>query len=206
MGRNIIYVYKGIKLDSKEELHVARWLEELKKVGLVLDWKRADSIKVTTGLKKTWVKETQLKTKLKLEEKNDVLLRPSVYTPDFNVTFTSKGLKLFVGILDVKEYIPNKLFYKTLNINVLLEIKPIFDKNNMERLFRLNQKFIWETQKTFVNLVEPISLFKKTFIPLESIPDFKFKRNTKTRNIGDWKLDFKPLTLKDFLHESNIHR
>jgi len=210
MGRKIIthkttLVYNGIKFDSDEEVFVAMWLQELQDAGFVKRWSRAElPYHMTAGLKRNYIKETQLKTKLKRETRTQTLLRPSEYTPDFIVNFTEEGKQLFVCSLEPENiFIPNMLFYKN-TPGVILEVKPSFDQNNMERLFVLNQKFLWEKEKIFVNLVEPVALFEKTFIPLAAIPYFQYKVVTKKliakgKKKGDWKLNFEPRTLKQYL-------
>ena len=198
-------VYNGIKFDSDEEVYVAMWLQELLEAGLIARWSKTDiTFHMTAGLKREYIKETQLKTKLKRETKIQTLLRPSEYTPDFIVNFTQEGHLLMVGSLSPESiFIPDLLFYKN-TPGVVLEVKPTFDQNNMERLFKLNQKFLWEKDKIFVNLVEPVALFKKTFIPSHAIPYFQYKVVTKKliakgKKKGDWKLDFIPKTLKQYL-------
>lgn len=193
-------VYNGVKCDSDEEVFVAMWLQELKEADYIKCWTKTEMpFPMTQGLKRNYIKETQLKTKLKQEIKTNILLRPSEYTPDFIVNFTKKGVDKFVGLLEpANGFKPGMLFYKN-TPGVILEVKPTFDQNNMERLFKLNQKFLWEKDKIFVNLVEPVALFEKTFIPLAAIPYFQYKRGTKTKNVGDWKFDFEPKTLTQYL-------
>jgi hypothetical protein len=48
---------------------------------------------------------------------------------------------------------------------VLIEIKPIFDQNNMTRLAIINQKWVMEKHGLFVNIVIPDKLFENTFTP-----------------------------------------
>lgn len=194
-------VYTGVKFDSDEEVFVAMWLEELKEAGYVKSWdKTLEPIELTPGFKLIYDKTTILKTKTKTERKEHVLLRPSEYTPDFKVYWTLNGWLTFnSGIysdVDIK-----KTFFTRGGVAhpTYIEVKPSFDQNNMERLFRNNQKFVWYKHQIFVNLVEPVSLFKKTFLPLQAAPYFKYKRPTKTKNKGDWKFDFVPKTLKEFL-------
>lgn len=211
MGRTIIknkttLVYKGVKFDSDEEVFVAMWLQELQDAGFVKRWSRAElPYHMTEGLKRNWVKKTQLKTKVRLDTKTDVLLRPSEYTPDFIVNFSEEGIERFVGLLEpANEYQTGKLFYKN-TPGVIIEVKPSFDQNNMERLFKLNQKFLWQKEKIFVNLVEPLALFEKTFLPLAATDYFKYKVVTKKiiakgKKKGDWKLNFIPKTLNEYLN------
>lgn len=202
-------VYRGIKFDSDEEVFVAMWLQELQNSGFISRWAKVElPYHLTSGLKRTYTKITQLKTKQKTEVKQQVLLKPSEYTPDFIVNFSEEGRLLFVSSLEPESvFIPGMLFYKN-TPGVVLEVKPLFDQQNMERLFKNNQKFLWEKEKIFVNLVEPTALFKKTFMPVEAAPYFKYRKSPTGKNKGkkgpgDWKVDWNPITLKQYLHENN---
>ena len=198
-------IYKEIAFDSPEEVFVAMWLDELQHVGYVKEWKRAtDPINITKGLKLPYIKITKLKTKTKTEKKFHTFLRPSEYTADFSVKWTIYGWIKFVNDPN-NPYDKNKIFFTRLSdVAMLIEVKPSFDQYNMERLFVLNQKFIWDKYKVFVNLVEPIELFKKTFMPAEAAPYFRYKIVPKKaqatgKKKGDWKMDWIPKTLKQFL-------
>jgi len=201
-------VWNGILFDSQEEVYVAMWLEELKSAKIIKYWDRkVSSIQITTGLKIGYTKETQLKTKLKQEIKAYTLLRPSEYTPDFEIQFYGA---FFGNIISPPYASPsfNKdaLFFTSVygfNGPVIIEVKPTFDQNNMERLFVLNQKFLWDKYRIFVNLVEPIELFKKTFLPSAAIPYFTYIRPPKGKKVGDYKFDWKPKTIQEFLNINN---
>lgn len=195
-------------MDSDEEVFVAMWLQELKEAGYVKSWDKViEAIPMTDGLKQGYIKRVQLKTKPKETLKHVTILRPSEYTPDFTVEFTTKGAAKLLYYIHAEDRLkdPAAATFYTTNQYVLLEVKPTFDQNNMERLFKLNQKFLWQTDKIFVNLVEPVALFKKTFIPLAAAPYFKYKVVTKKliakgKKKGDWKFDFVPKTLNEFIY------
>lgn len=200
-----LLIHSGVKYDSTEEVYFAMWLEELMEAGYVYRFQKTlIPMPLTDGLKFSYEKVTKLKTKTKIEKKEHTLLRPSEYTPDFQVIFTDKGRDLFVSEIFINQD-KDKLFYYTGNIrHVFFEIKPAFDQQNMERLFRNNQKFIWDKHQIFVNLVEPIELFRKTFLPLQAADDFKYKvvpkkALLKGKKKGDWKMDWTPKTLKEFV-------
>lgn len=201
-------IYRNQIFDSLGEVQFAKWLDELKAAGYVEKWKKCkdeDSILLTNGLKLPYTKITKLKTKIKEETKYLTLLRPSVYTPDFEVWFTPKGYNNFVQ--DITEPLALKgMFYYNSYIenSVLFEVKPSFDENNMERLFVNNQKFLWQTKAIFVNLVEPVELFKKTFMPEAVRSDFILKKTVskgknKGKKPGEWKIDFEPKTFNQFI-------
>lgn len=208
MGQTSL-VYKGIKMDSDEEVFVAMWLEELKNKRIIEDWiKVKDSWPLTEGLKVKYIEKKQLKTKIKEINKQKILLRPSEYTPDFKVIFNYQYENRFISSISTTEYRfnPNSVFFSTDTDFAYLEVKPGFDQNNMERSFKNNQKFIWDKFKIFVNLVEPISLFKSTFMPKEAAPYFKYKKaptgkNKGVKKVGDWKMDWIPKTLNEYLCE-----
>lgn len=209
-------VFRGVKFDSDEEVFFAMWLEELKEVGIVSGWKKCvHPIVITSGLKIPYKKVTQLKTKTKTETKYKRLLNPSEYTPDFMVSFTNKGFDLLCSFIDKELLKPEALFFtfdkvgqgacisKTDQV-FTFEVKPSFDQQNMERLFVNNQKFIWETKQIFINLIEPVALFEKTFLPFEAEPYFRYKvlpkkAIAKGKKKGDFKFDWKPKTLNEFL-------
>lgn len=203
---NATLVYTGVKYDSAEEVWFAMWLHELKDAGYVESYQKVfKPIPLTEGLSFTYEKVTKLKTKVKTETKTHKLLNPSEYTPDFAVKWTDKGVNLFMSEI-TNNPDKNKLFYYTgYGRHTIFEIKPSFDQNNMERLFRNNQKFVWDKHKIFVNLVEPIELFRKTFLPLQAQADFKYKKAPTGKNkgkkvAGDWKMDWEPRTLKQFIN------
>jgi hypothetical protein len=203
-----LLVYNGTKFDSAEETYFAMWLDELQKAGYVRKWRKcSDAIPLTDGLKISYVKTTQLKTKIKHEDKDFIVLRPSEYTPDFDVIFTPEGIVQFVNYIEpaaVAGFDTNRPFFSNERLRCFFEIKPSFDQNNMERLFRNNQKFIWDKHKIFVNLVEPVALFKKTFLPLSAYPFFKYRKSptgkkNKNKKVGDWKMDWSPVTLENYV-------
>lgn len=202
-------MYKGVHFDSDEEVFVAMWLQELQEVNFIKKWLRTkEAIKVTEGFKIPYTKITKLKTKIKKEKKEHTVLRPSEYTTDFEVYWTFDGWDKFINPTDVNNILfsPDKFLYASYyNKPMLIEVKPSFDQNNMTREFKLNQKFLWDKYKIFVNLVEPLDLFKKTFLPLEAEPYFRYKKVPKKamaagKKTGDFKFDWKPKTLKQFLN------
>ena len=205
-------MYKGVHFDSDEEVFFAMWAEELKQAGILHEWKRnTDEINITSGLKIPYTKITKLKTKTKVEDKEFTLLRPSVYTMDFllyKLSHDAYATKIFGQIpppLYAQPFNKDAPLFCDANQVVYVEVKPSFDQQNMERLFVLNQKFIWDKYKIFVNLVEPVELFKKTFLPAEAAPYFRYKivpkkAQAKGKVKGDFKFDWTPRTINEFLN------
>jgi len=215
-------IWKGVLFDSNEEMFFAMWLQELKTYGYVTEWKKnQESIDITKGTKLYYIKYTQLKTKLKKEEKAFTLLRPSEYTCDFEILWTLEGMNKFLFQISenqretVTKHIEKRggitnpteaLFFSAEYNTTFVEVKPDFDQNNMERAFVLNQKFIWDKYKIFVNLIEPVELFKKTFLPLAVVPYFQYKVVPKKAQLkgkikGSWKMDWIPKTITEYLNK-----
>jgi hypothetical protein len=162
-----------MKTDSKEELYFTWWLDDLIKAGLIEKYERAESFQLSSPVKVKVAK--QLKTKVKMVERH--LLDGHLYTPDFVVKFDrdfAKKCKLwgFSGLC-------------------IIEIKADYDKDNMTRLFRINQKWVWKDYGVLVNLVKIPSFFKKTFTPKRYLLTDK---TMKPRRLG-----YKPRTLKQFM-------
>ncbi len=205
-------MFNGVHYDSDEEVFVAMWLQELKDAGFLDEFGRCKTpFSLTNGLSIPYTKKTVLKTKTKTEQKLLTLLRPSEYKYDFYIMFNLMAYEK--GILgEVADSFCEYDYEDIKNIVIwdsgtytYLEVKPSFDQNNMERLFVNNQKFLWDKRKIFVNLVEPVELFKKTFIPSLAAPYFKYKKaptgkNKGKKGVGDWKFDFIPKTLNEFLN------
>jgi hypothetical protein len=204
-------MYKGVHYDSDEEIFIAMWLEELKNEGIVKEYHRClEPIGLTQGLKVEYEETKQLKTKTKVVQKTKIFLRPSEYTYDFKVMFNAddkRSSKICSGI--TCDFNPNSVLYRSFSERLmisLIEVKPNFDQNSMTRLFVNNQKFIYEKYKFFVNLIEPMTLFEKTFLPLEAAPYFRYKvlsakAKATGKKIGDYKFDWTPKTIKQFLND-----
>lgn len=156
--------HQGIAIDSEEEYAFLIWLEELIERGFVESVKRADSISLSESVVVEYTEEKQMKTKIKLVDKSQKLLEKHIYTPEFEVFFSKLGLKRMIHDLRFDEGKVDKLFISNGQV-VIFEIKPEWDQNNMERLFKINQKWIYDKCKIFVNLIKPFQLFEKTFTP-----------------------------------------
>ncbi len=154
--------YNGIPVDSQEEVMTIMYFEELIEAGYVEKIQRADTFSLSPKVVNQYSEVVQMKTKLKEVEKNQVLLHEHVYTPEFTVDFTHAGKALFVDRVDSKKKIVAPFIG---DYRIYIEVKPDFDQNNMTRLFKINQKWMWNKYNLFVNLVHPHKLFEETFTP-----------------------------------------
>ena len=201
-----ISIKSGSVYDSQEEVWMSMWLEELQKAGYVRFWRRnVDPILITPAYKIDYVKKIELKTKTKYEEKEFTLLQDLQYTPDFELAFTKKGYHFFCSPRsgNVK---PNRYFFQRQDETFFIEVKPTFDQHEKTAKFSLIQKFLWDKYRMFVDLIIPEHLFKDTFMPLAAMDDFRYKKaptgkNKGKKKAGDWKVDYIPKTLKEFINE-----
>lgn len=157
--------YKGIAYESLEELAFLQWASEARKAGYIQHIERAASYLLSDAVHHNWAQ--QLKTKSK--PMTQLLLHGHSYTPEFRITWNRCALGTFVHLFNM-QCKKEALFvghYEVGELVTIVEVKPLFDQNNMERLFKVNQKWMWEKHKVFVNLVKPQQLFKETFTPGE---------------------------------------
>lgn len=147
---------------------------------------------LTEGLYNKYTVEEKLKTKSKFIDKEQPILRPSSYTPDFLIFWDdSVRNKLFQVLNEGKEITaPFIAHCEDEGSYSIVEIKPSFDVHGKTQLFVNNQKFIWNTYEKFVNLIKITDLFKETFCP---------ESYTKTSTGQKRKLSFKAKKIKDFL-------
>lgn len=178
-------VYNSIEYDSLDELAILQWLFELKRHGYIKHIKRADSYLLSNSLVNNYAESVK---KVSSKPCVQTLLHGHSYTPEFKVIWDykkscedfvwdfhaeSKFDKIFIGKKSVE--IPNEF-------ETYIEVKPSFDQNNMERLFKLNQKWMWDKHGIFVNLIKVKDLFPTTFTPKEYLTT-----PTGRRRVLKWK-------------------
>ena len=157
--------YNGIAIDSQEEIMTLMYFEELMENGYVFNIQRAGPISLSERLENKYTEVVEMKTKSKTVQKNQVLLEDHVYTPEFIIGWTTKGCDLFTDVFT--QFVPKKFKkpFISQGSSTWIEVKPGFDQNNMTRLFKINQKWMWQRYGLFVNLVQPHKLFEETFTP-----------------------------------------
>lgn len=122
---------------------------------------------LTEGLYNKYTVEEKLKTKTRFIDKEQALLRPSQYTPDFLIFWNDHMRnKLFQVLNEGKEITSFFVGHQEdHNAFSLVEIKPIFNFQSKETIFINNQKIVWEKYEKFVNLTKIEELFPVTFTP-----------------------------------------
>lgn len=191
--KNIFYGY--MKLDSMEELYICYYLQELQDFGFIHSWDRSGSFYLSDALDGHYTEITQLKTKQKVTDKRVCILESHLYTPDFKIIFTDKYKTLLSIFPD--DYRKGHLFVAhehTDGFLCYLESKPDYDKFNMERIFRVNQKWVFKEHQKIVNLVKFKALFKSTFTPKKYLLTDTFssgrKINWKIKTIEEYARQF----------------
>jgi len=157
--------YKGIPHESLTELYTLQWLFELKEKGYIEEIERAKSFLLTEGFYNYYTEPIKRGTSSRT--KDQVVLRPSSYTPEFHVVWNKKADNLVWIIGSNTKFDKTFIGHKDENgrIFTLIECKSSFDFSNMTRLFINNQKFLFDKYKMYVNLIKPDKLFECTFCP-----------------------------------------
>lgn len=159
--------YKGIAYDSLEELAFLQWASELQRAGYIKSIERAESMLLCGPMYIDYAQQLVTKSK----PMSQTVLHGHSYTPEFKIIWDKKALDRIVSIIGEKKKFDKILLgsweNSTEDFVTIVEIKPLWDQNNMERLFRVNQKWMWDKYQIFVNLIKCPELFAKTFTPGE---------------------------------------
>jgi len=185
--------YNPGDLDSNGEVYFSWYLDELKHAGYVEEYtSQPAKYQLTESVKSSYIKE--LKTKDKLID--TTLLHAHHYTADFEIFWLYKALDVFVRPLQEAK---NKSapFYNHVepiqgDIISTIEIKPIFDQNNMTRLFRINQKWVYDSFGAYIQEIKVQKLFEQSFTPKRYLLTDSGKQARR--------LKYKPRTLEEFLY------
>lgn len=171
----------NLDVDSNEELYIVWWLEELRDNGYVVSYERCVSFVLSDNIQLTKTKKQKKGCKQVIAQ----LLSGHNYTPDFKVFWHETAIGVFVSLnLDL----PLNGFWENGKLISYVEVKPAFDQNNMTRLFKINQKWIYQVYHIFINLIVPIKLFEKTFVPK------RFLFTNKTNKLRKTELSYRSLS------------
>jgi hypothetical protein len=158
--------YKGVPYDSLEELAFLQWASELQKAGYIKSIQRSPSFLLSDSVSNDYVIQKITTSKPAIQ----TLLQGHSYTPEFIIIWTKKSRDKIIWTLEEPTKF-DKVFVGTKEENgeykTFIEIKPMWDQNNMERLFKVNQKWMWQKHQIFVNLIKCQELFTETFTPNE---------------------------------------
>lgn len=188
--------HNGIPIDSDEEYMFLIWIEELIEEGYIEKICRAETYLLSEKLVNSYKQDIILKTKTKEVIKNQTLLDEHVYTPEFMIYWSNIENGLFVHRLrhTLTDKVIKSFIRKSGEHTSCVEVKPEYDQNNMTRLFKLNQKWMWEKYKIFVNLIYPHKLFEQTFTP-----KLWLKTSSGKQRVIHWKIK----TLEEYVREQS---
>ena len=166
--------------DSDEEKYFSWYLEELKEAGYIKTWYRFEDVqkpfKLTDGLKRAYIVPMK---RVEDKVKEQALLNPSIYTPDFSIIWTEKAIGIFVADLNVKfkgRVMEPFICQDKLSI---IETKGNHDHKNMTRLAINNIKFTYQRYGVYVNMTKIPAIFNTTFTPSKYLKTDKTKRKRK---------------------------
>jgi hypothetical protein len=187
------------KFASDEEEYFSWYLDELLEARYISRWSFEPCTYRLSPIAKYSV-NVQLKTRSSVKRLS--LLRPHEYTPDFGISLNSKAHGLFYRAISEGIDLRKTPFKANLDSDyqpyLIVEIKPAFDKHNMIRLFRLNQKWMYfqnnvYVQEIVVDTKNERGFFAKTFTPAKYLLTPTGKKRT---------LNYTPRTLQEFVNMS----
>lgn len=155
--------------DSDQELYAYWYFEQLKEEGFINDIiHHPEPFELSESVNSSYVEKLKTKDKIVSEE----LLKGHLYTADFIVVWSDKAKGVFFDLLDggtrFKKRSSQVLFVGQVeggDYLSVIEVKPLFDQNNMTRLAKINQKWVWDKHKYFINIMVPEKWMKNTFTP-----------------------------------------
>lgn len=142
-----------ITYNSNEELYFSWYLDDLVEAGFIINWSKEVPFTLSETIKYNAVKK-QKKKEVTIEK---TLLREHIYTLDFQINWSKSAVDLFKGRNGEPFWDNDTISY--------IEIKPIFERNNMIRLFGINQKWMHDKYGIYVQKIVPQKLFKESFTP-----------------------------------------
>jgi len=148
---------------SQEEKYFSWMLDELKAKGYIVEWQKCNtSLQLTKGLYLEYVKPMKKVANKVLKQ---TILEPSVYTPDFEITWAVKAFGIFVTDLDIKSDDKLDTVFTSHGVKSVVEVKGSWDNNNMTRLAKNNIKFVYDKHGIYINLIVVPNVFSKLFTP-----------------------------------------
>lgn len=172
-------IWNGLVFDSKEEIQFYKWCSELKDASLILDFE----YQPMPFLLSDTVRKDEVYSSLS-KKKASVLLKSHVYTADFKIVFSDKFIDLFGYPTFLKYFYPSSSDPYV----VYVDIKGNFNKFSGDRILAINQKWVYQTYKAYINKIVPDDLFRDTFLPVsEFVSPIKKKIREKYRGFKTLK-------------------
>lgn len=184
------FVNGNTVFDSKEELYFSWYLDELYEAHYILSYE-SQPRNLILSMPVFHNRTKQLKTKTKKITKT--LLREHGYIADFKIEWIrDKSHCLFYHNITCNADL-NKIPFIANNHDSIIEIKPAFSRFNMDRVFSLNQRWLYQRHGIYVQKIIPVKLFEATFTPR------KYRLTDKTNK--QRKLKYQPKSFNDFISQ-----
>jgi len=152
---------------SSEEWYFSMYLDGLKTNNIIESYQYEPNT-FTLSKPKYYPIFRQLKTKGRLDKLS--LLQEHIYTPDFRVRWNEQYNHIIYRLIDDLQCRSKPPFFaiksnQDFKPYSFFEIKGNFDYNNMTRLFRITQKWLYDKYDIYVDLISVPGIFKSTFVP-----------------------------------------
>ena len=159
----LIDMVKSRGFDSVEEFEFGEWLREACELGVAsLATHHPAAIKLSDRF--SIMAEKKLKTKTVMAEK--FLLHPHEYTPDYRVVF-NEGMLARIGLAK-NTIIASPQDQADFDFSVglyYIDVKGGFSRFHDGKSFSINQKWVYDKYKIFINKIVPEDWFVKTWVP-----------------------------------------
>ena len=201
---------KGIEVKSKEEYYFSLYLDELIVNGFVESYGyENNTFNLTPKVSSTY---KNLSKTNKISIKEEFLLHPSTYTPDFTIIWTEKAKNIFYLDRNIptrnKKIIPFRLACNDRLISYIeIKAENTFRYNASGDIsFQVKQKMVYAIEKAYIQKIKPFinkknskCLFCNTFTPQVVVGMEIYKRNTAFASKGQSKLKYVNTDLNKFL-------
>ena len=178
--------YQDVIYDSKEEVHMVWYFEELEQNGWI---ERVEYHPKTHTLLEpvfyTWKEELKTKTKAR----TNLLLEGCSYTYDFHWLWKDHARDVFYQNINSGQKL--HCFFRAFRDVTCIDVKGTWKGRSTDyQAFLVKQKWLWKAEDIFVQPTVPEILFAKTFTParyLKCDKDIKRDRTIKFETKSLWE-------------------
>ena len=153
------------EVDSKEEMYFVWYLEELKDLGYIKDFRRSRTYQLGLPVTKKYI-QPMMRVEDKIKEQS--ISKGHSYTPDYIIWWEVESVGvLCTDLEDIFDKHKTKFicqregdqYYST------IEVKGTYDQNNNARITGISMKWLMSKLGIFVSMVKVPTIFEQTFTP-----------------------------------------
>jgi hypothetical protein len=162
-----------LKFDSNEEEWFSWYLEELQEHKLISNW-NYNTKEIELTKERTFL----------YNNKEYHLLRNMVYTYDFDITWTDKGIQRLCAVYGEIRKIKYKLLpFKVYGNVSYVEVKGVYTRTNRvtDITFPIKQKIMYDLKGIYVQKIVPVKLMELTFYPTKYQKEMEYKAKIGSR-------------------------